>query len=122
MTAVLAPSCFRFSNALTLQCEISRDGTTSLSVTDQPQYYTKAGGSEKPAILCIRDLPYLYDPPCQRMLFPFIVKVLTSPNIVAGNFVFSKNFTATSPVTTPILSVSAAEKSWPKYRLSSGVR
>lgn len=47
---------------------------------------------------------------------------LTSPSTVGGSLVFSKNFTAISPVTTPILSVSAAANKCPKYRLSSGLR
>lgn len=46
----------------------------------------------------------------------------TSPKIAGESLVFSKNFTATSPVTTPSLSESAAENSWPKRLLSSGVR
>ena len=46
----------------------------------------------------------------------------TSPRTSGANFVFSKNLTATSPVTTPSLSVSAAEKSCPKTRRSSGLR
>ena len=46
----------------------------------------------------------------------------TSPSTSDGNRVFSKNLTATSPVTTPIFSLSAAENSWPKRRRSSGLR
>ena len=46
----------------------------------------------------------------------------TSPSTSDGSRVFSKNFTATSPVTTPIFSVSAAENNWPKKRRSSGLR
>ena len=46
----------------------------------------------------------------------------TSPRTSEGSRVFSKNFTATSPVTTPIFSVSAAENNWPNRRRSSGLR
>ena len=44
-----------------------------------------------------------------------------SPRTSDDSLVFSKNLTATSPVTTPILSESACAKSWPKYRRSSGL-
>ena len=46
----------------------------------------------------------------------------TSPRTSGGSRVFSKNLTATSPVTTPIFSVSAAENNWPNRRRSSGLR
>lgn len=47
---------------------------------------------------------------------------LTSPRIRDSSFVFSKNLTAVSPVTTPTLSLSARRKSCPYTRFSSGVR
>jgi hypothetical protein len=46
----------------------------------------------------------------------------TSPRTRGSSRVFSKNLTATSPVTTPMLSVSACRNSWPNTRFSSGVR
>jgi hypothetical protein len=46
----------------------------------------------------------------------------TSPRTRGSSRVFSKNLTATSPVTTPRPSVSACRKSWVNTRFSSGVR
>ena len=57
-----------------------------------------------------------------RLLKAVMRASFTSPSTSGGSRVFSKNLTATSPVTTPILSVSAWEKSWPKRRRSSGLR
>ena len=46
----------------------------------------------------------------------------TSPRTRGSSLVFSKNLTATSPVTTPRPSVSACRNSCPNTRFSSGVR
>ena len=56
---------------------------------------------------------------------PSITRILsqpTSPSISGDKRVFLKNSTAISPVTTPILSVSAAAKSCPKRRRSSALK
>lgn len=55
-------------------------------------------------------------------LYGWVARIRTSPRTCGGNLVLSKNFTATSPVTTPICSVSAWRKSSPNTRFSSGVR
>jgi hypothetical protein len=49
-------------------------------------------------------------------------EIPTSPRIRGSSLVFSKNLTATSPVTTPTPSVSACRNSCPNTRFSSGVR
>ena len=60
---------------------------------------------------------------CQREAWTSTVQSnATSPSTSGGSRVFSRNFTATSPVTTPIFSLSAAENNWPKRRRSSGLR
>ena len=51
-----------------------------------------------------------------------VLNVPTSPRTSEGSRVFSKNLTATSPVTTPIFSESAAENNWPNRRRSSGLK
>lgn len=61
--------------------------------------------------------------PCQHDFWTWVCPSMpTSPSTSEASRVFSKNFTATSPVTTPIFSVSAAENNWPKRRRSSGLR
>lgn len=47
---------------------------------------------------------------------------LTTPSTCGSSLVFSKNVTATSPVTTPMFSESASRNSCPNTRTSSGVR
>ena len=99
---------------------------------NQSQDYSKAGRCKEASIFFICNLPYLErkkyistinvedivtSKHCWRRL-----NIHTSPSTRGSSLVFSKNLTATSPVTTPTLSESACRNSCPNRRFSSGVR
>jgi len=101
-----------------------------LIMSYQSQNNAKPGRCEESPILFVRNLPYL-----ERHIRISCISsawfcwsrrarqgIRTSPRMRGSSLVFSKNLTATSPVTTPIFSLSASLNSCPKTRFSSGVR
>ena len=90
-------------------------------MSNETQGHAKAGLGKQAAVFLIGQLPYLGR---VRRVFKACVisSESTSPSTFGGSLVFSKNLTATSPVTTPRRSVSACWNSCEYARFSSGVR
>lgn len=97
-------------------CKLRAGVLAILCLPNQPQRDTEANLRKESAILSICDSPDLF-----RSQFPWrelgpqsgspgfrLLTQLTSPRILGLRPDFSKNLTASSPVTTPSLSLSAA--------------
>lgn len=108
----------------TLQSKFRRHWPPSLRISNQSQYNAETWRCEEALVFNVCNLPdLLVDPSISILSTTAHSQEFTSPSVSGGSFVRSgKNLRATSPVTTPRLSVSAAENTRANSRRSSGLR
>lgn len=100
----------------------------ALRLADQPQSDAESELCQQSSVFGVGNSPYLQRRSINgwdsfgRSSAEKLTGTSTSPRIRGLSPDRSKNLTASSPVTTPMFSVSAAWNNWPKTFFSSGVR